>query len=186
MDYCCELNEAKKMNETHPHSKEMQKNLERLHRVRVNFQEPDFNDKKVSENEFDGKNNSDDKIPENFNPNAVKHYATRKALKRLEMMSYRKRNQLKPLNFSPIKLYLITPEGGRDTIFEFWSSNATHGFWTHSFDPRRPTKIICHGWLQERPKEFYQEFFDGNRVNNNMCQNLLKMFFDVTYYDIIF
>ncbi len=160
LDHCCGLNET--TDPSVPLSKEIQKKLEKLRRVRLNFQETGFNDPNISGDDFHGENDSDDKITEHFDPNAVKHYGSRKALKRLEMMMRRKRNQLKPLDFSPMKLYLITPEKGRDTLFEFNSANATNGFWTHSFDPRRPTKIICHGWLQEHSREFYQEFFDGN------------------------
>ena len=75
-----------------------------------------------------------------INPNDVKYYVSKKALKELE-------SSIKiDTDLSKVTFFLWTPELGIDQPWEFKAGIEPQELINRHFDPERPTKFISHGW----------------------------------------
>ena len=75
-----------------------------------------------------------------INPNEVKYYVSKEALKELE-------SSIKiDTDLSKVTFFLWTPELGIDQPWEFKAGIDPQHLIDRRFDPKRPTKFISHGW----------------------------------------
>ena len=115
-----------------------------------------------------------------FDPNLLDHFLSNQSLKNMRSGDSKKYRALYVPDFSHIRLYLWTPEIGKDNPLEFSNSVTVSNFLRKKFDPKRKTKIICHGWLSNA-KYFVKPFLEGNNFINPHLFNLIIRIFHFVF-----
>ena len=91
-----------------------------------------------------------------IDPNLVKNYVSKSAMKQLEELSSVKISS----DLSEVRFLLWTPEDGAENYWEFEAGVDPQELLNRNFDPSRPTKFISHGWNSDGPG-FAKGFAEG-------------------------